>query len=223
MKKLCAIWFLLVVLALRADDIGKERKTLVLQGVPTAKALSAADPFPSLDGRPLDLRPESLPKGVRYKFADDASVLSAADLVTKHLLRTSRTEGPLFTDAVLVHAGAWKSLKTRVAPPKEMGPVITYLVSTGSKVLKLEMAFLRSKEEIMSLEQALVQIVKDDGGGRVRALKTSEMKKCSGFIGFYMLEPTLVLETKNGAHLFILDIGEDGLVGSVNELNGLPN
>ena len=208
---------------MHADEAKQGKKVLVVQGLPNPSAVSAGDPFPALDGRPVDLRPESLPGGTRYIFADDAVVVAAAKLVSDHLLMPTKGKDQLFSDAVIVNSGAWKVLKSRGSLGKKSAKAVVNAAPMGSKVLKLEAMFLQDREEIGSLEQTISDLVKIDGGGRVRALKTTEMRKWWAFIAFDITEPVFVLETKNKAHLFILDFGKDGLVLSIDELNGLPN
>lgn len=222
-KRTVLILGLCFTAALHAATGNGEQKVLVVQGKADESSLQAGDKLPAMKGRPKELRPGSLPSDVRYKFASDAAVKAAADLITQHLIDGPQTDKPLFADTVFVYVGAWKVLGTRLAPLKTSGPTMTNMVPLGSQVLKLEMAMLQEKEDVAKLEQTLAEIVKHDGGGRVRALRTPEMKKWWAFIAFDIQEPTLVLETKNKAHLFILDVGKDGLVGAVDELNSLPD
>ncbi|MBX3738262.1 MAG: hypothetical protein KF715_16325 [Candidatus Didemnitutus sp.] len=48
------------------------------------------------------------------------------------------------------------------------------------------------------------QIIADDGGGKIRALRADEMTRWWTFIAFDIAEPVFVLETANGRHRFIL-------------------
>lgn len=217
----CLIWLVVGICAGRTDDSGAPKKAVVVVGRPTAGALTAGDAFPNLAGRPSELRPEPLPIRVRYVFTDDSAVISAASRLSDSLLGGKLDQGKLFSSSLLVYSGAWAVLKTRVNKPQR--PSITNRMMMGRRVLLLEMAFLQDAKEVNNLEHALAKIVQEDGGGRIRALKTMEMEKWWAFIPFDIAEPVLVLETKNRAHIFLLNFGKAGLVTGIDELNSLPD
>lgn len=94
-------------------------------------------------------------------------------------------------------------------------------ISLRGRTLELESALLHDDDDRRTVVRALRQIIADDGGGKIRALRADEMTHWWTFIAFDIAEPVFVLETANGRHRFILSCTH-GKVGAVDELNGLP-
>lgn len=197
-------------------------KVAYIMGRPDGASLTAGDPFPALE-RPGDLRPEPLPPGVRYKFASDASVIEAAKRASGCLLGEPRAgDAPLFARPVMVQPGAWKWLKGADGLGEAAGKPVYSLLRTRSGSLRLEGMLVTQPAEKALLEGALRAMIKQGGGGRVRALRRAEMARWWPFISFDIVEPTLVVETADGGHQLIL-IFEDGSAVGVDDLSGLPD
>ncbi|HTZ20468.1 MAG TPA: hypothetical protein VMC06_06270 [Opitutaceae bacterium] len=180
----------------------------------------AGEALPSMIGRPAVLRPGALPAGISYKFASDADVVKAADLIAQQLLATSPKDAEFFAPAVLVQTGAWKRFRhSRVHPPKEAF-VLTNLITISGKSYKQESCVLRDADEIAELYEKLREAIEKDGGGTVRALQTEEMSKWGLFGSKEIEEPVLALETKGKKHVFIIGFAPAGAV-LLDDLNNL--
>ena len=180
----------------------------------------AGEAVPAMTGRPAVLRPGALPAGIRYKFASDADVVKAADLIAQQLLAASPTGDKFFAPAVLVQTGAWKRFRhSRVHPPKEAF-VLTNMTTISGKSYKQESCVLRDTDEIAELYEKLREAIAKDGGGTVRALQTEEMSKWGLFCSTEIEEPVLAVETKGRKHLFIVGFARAGAV-LLDDLNNL--
>jgi hypothetical protein len=201
---------------------GAEKKTLVLQGKPHADAIDASKPFPNLQGRPEELRPGALPPRVRYVFGSDAKMKENAQRLETKLLGETPGTGPLLGDNVAVYPGAWKALNEagKIAF-KEVKPINMVTTATGGQRVTLLGGHLSTAADLALLEVELRKLIRTEGGGGVRALRTREMARWWPFIAFDILEPTLVLETKGGKYCFILHFSKDRVI-MVDELNHLP-
>jgi hypothetical protein len=178
--------------------------------------------LPAMADRSAALRPDSLPKRVRYKFASDTAVAAAADLVTRHLLTDHAEDQNMFGDAVWVRPGAWKWL----AGDERIGKKDATLLETVGQLregrVKLDGMVIRDGQEKAELARKLRAMVKSDGGGMVRALRSDEMSTWWVFIDHDIEEPTLVVATNGGRYRFILCF-KGGTVVRLDELNGLPD
>jgi hypothetical protein len=180
----------------------------------------AGEALPDLTGRPAVLRPGALPAGIRYKFASDADVVKAADLIAQQLLAASPSGDKFFAPAVLVQTGAWKRFRPgRTHPPKEAF-VLTNLITISGKSYKQESCVLRDANEIAELYEKLQEAIAKDGGGTVRALQTEEMSKWGLFGSKEIEEPVLAIATKGKKHLFIVGFAPTGAV-LLDDLNNL--
>lgn len=198
------------------------KKTVFLQGKPNPAAIGASMPFPALDGRPAELRPEPLPRPVRYTFAPDAEVVAAARWLGARLLAVTPDAPPLFSDSVMVQPGAWKTLRATGGPGfKNVQPMNT-MFPIGGRQVELQGTRLREAADLALLEERLHAMIEADGGGQVRALRSAEMAKWWTFIGFDIEEPTFVLESKQGKYRFVLGFSKGRLL-FVDELNSLPD
>ena len=180
----------------------------------------AGEALPDLTGRPAALRPGTLPARIRYKFASDADVGKAADLIAQQLLAASPSGDKFFAPAVLVQTGAWKRFRhSRSHPPKEAF-VLTNIIRISGKSYKQESCVLRDADEIAELYEKLKEAIAKDGGGTVRALQTEEMSKWGLFGSIEIEEPVLAIETKGRKHVFIVGFAPAGAV-LLDDLNNL--
>ncbi len=197
------------------------KKTLVLQGKPNPGAIDMTAPVPALDGRPLELRPESLPPRVRYKFAPDPEVIAAAQILSTNLLTVAPDAMPIFSGSAIVQPGAWKALHNEGVSGFQEAKIMTALIPIAGRQARLEGAHLQNQTDLNALEDGFRKMIQADGGGRVRALRSAEMAKWWTFIGFDIEEPALVLETTRGKYRFIFGFSK-GRALLVDELNSLP-
>ena len=197
------------------------RKTLILQGKPDAASLTSADCFPDLRGRPAALRPDPLPRGIRYKFADHATVRAAAAAMESRLLTASPSAEPVFADSALLLSGAWQVLRAVDGFSPRAAQAVKNRIPLRGRTLDLESALLREGDDLAAATRALRQVVAADGGGALRALHAAEMTQWWTFIAFDIAEPVFVLETANGRHRFVLSVTRDRIV-SLDELGALP-
>jgi hypothetical protein len=173
-----------------------------------------------MTGRPAVLRPGALPAGIRYKFASDADVVKAADLIAQQLLSATPSGDKFFAPAVLVQTGAWKSFRhSRSHPPKEAF-ILTNTITVSGKSYKQESCVLRDVDEIAELQEKLKAAIAKDGGGTVRALHTEEMSKWGLFYSTQIEEPVLAIATKGRKHVFIVGFAPGGAV-LLDDLNNL--
>ena len=180
----------------------------------------AGEALPDMTGRPAVLRPGALPAGIRYKFASDADVVKAADLIAQQLLAASPSGDKFFAPAVLVQTGAWKRFRHgRTHPPKEAF-VLTNITTISGKSYKLESCVLRDADEISELYEKLKEAIAKDGGGTVRALQTEEMSKLGLFGSRELEEPVLAIATKGRKYVFIVGFASAGAV-LLDDLNNL--
>jgi hypothetical protein len=180
----------------------------------------AGEALPAMTGRPAALRPGALPANIRYRFANDADVVKAADLIAQQLLSASPSEDKFFAPAVLVQTGAWKRFRHgRIHPPKEAF-VLTNTITVSGKTYKQESCVMRDVDEIAELQEKLKEAIAKDGGGTVRALQTEEMSKWGLFYSTQIEEPVLAIATKGRKHLFIVGFATGGAV-LLDDLNNL--
>lgn len=208
-------------LATSPGSAGAQKKALVLVGKPNPGAIGAGVPFPNLEDRPAELRPGVLPQRVRYKFALDDSMTVGAEHLKQHLLADPVSADPLFREFVMIQPGAWKWLKPAGALGLKASQKLETMFPERGKMVRFEGAILRDPGELAALERLLRELIRKDGGGRIRALKSAEMGKWWTYIGFDIEEPTLVIETVGRKYLFIIGFS-GGRVLIVDELNGLP-
>lgn len=197
------------------------KKTLVIQGKPNPGAIDSPAQFPAMEGRPPALRPEPLPRPVRYKFADDETVIAAAQKAADYLLSHALPAGTLFGDGAMIQPGAWTRLQDAKLMLKAARPIHNS-VHLKRGTIVLDGASVSDAAELNAIIATLRQIIRSDGGGKVRALHAAEMAKWWAFIGFDIEEPALVLETTGGKYLFVLHFTAAGLL-VVDELNALPD
>lgn len=204
----------------KTSDDGKKNVTL-LQGKPNPGSLDSNSPFPALENRPAELRPEPLPKGVRYKLAPDAEVKAAAQRLTAHFLTDTPDAAPLFSATIMVQPGAWQAVhreqKIDFKAAKPMGAISP----AGGRQFRLEGASLSDAADGIRLSEELRKLIQADGGGTVRALRATEMRKWWQFIAFDIEEPALMLETAHGKYRFIFEFSK-GKALLVDELERLP-
>jgi len=177
-----------------------------------------------MKGRPVSLRPGALPAGVRYKFASDAEVVKAADRVTRYLLAPasqSPEDGFFDPTAVVIQSGAWKRFRKSGDLGRRDALLMPGKVTLSGKDYKQEACLLRDSDEIALLGKRLQTAIAKDGGGTVRALSTEEMSKWGIFAGTDIDEPTLIIATKGGHHLFIVGFSSKGAI-LLDDLNFLP-
>ena len=199
----------------------KKHITLI-KGKADAHSLSAGQPFPNLNKRPEALRPEALPPRVRYKFASDKAMMDAAELITARLLHTPATGTPqLFPTEVIIPYSAWTELQKEAGLGKTNTQPWNQIMETANGKMQFAGRCIEDREELTLLENKLRSMIAADGGALVRALKTSEMAQLWPFISFDFIEPTLVVETANQAHIFVFGMSDKGLV-SIEDLRGLP-
>jgi hypothetical protein len=206
----------------RPDGLRRERSAAVvrIEGTTDAGSIIAGEVLPDLQRRPPALRPGVLPPRIRYKFSPDIDMAAAARLAAEHLLESRRDTSPLFDEAVWLQPGAWKWLKpTPGLAARASG--MNAAVRTRSGVLHLEGKIISNPQDQRLLEDTLRHLIRADGGGRLRAMTTQEMKRWWPFIAFDIQEPTLVLETARGSHRFVLTF-ENGRLVAVDDLTGLP-
>ena len=216
---------LLVDVLLGADNNEEEEdssKVAVILGKPNPDATSPGEAFPSMDNRPVDLRPGTLPERVRYVFASDDEVVAAADILRLRLLASDLTEGSLFGDAVLLQAGAWEEFRSNDGIAIGSTKPFSFMIPMSDGPVFLEGGYLKDQAPIDELEIALRDLIHREGGGTIRALTPAEMEKWWTFIGFDIEEPTLAIETANGAHVFVFAFTSKG-VFILDELNNLPD
>jgi hypothetical protein len=206
--------------AVPADKSGSGKIALIM-GKPNPGAIDASAKFPTLEGRPLELRPEPLPRAVRYKFADDGAVVAAAKKAADYLLAPALPAGRLFGNGAMIQPGAWTRLQDAKLVLKEAK---TFHSSVRLKrgTIVLDGASVEAPAELDAIVATLRQIISADGGGKVRALRSAEMAKWWVFIAFDIEEPVLVIETAGGGYLFVLHFTAEGLL-AVDELNALPD
>lgn len=204
-----------------ATDKSGPKKTVVIQGKPNPQAIDSSARFPVMADRPPELRPEPLPRGVRYRFADDAVVVAAAQKAVDYLLSPSLPPGTLFVDGAMIQPGAWTLLQDVKLTLKEVSP-IRNSVRLKRGTIVLDGASIKDAAELNAIVATLRQIISADGGGKVRAMRSAEMAKWWVFIAFDIEEPALMLETTGGKHLFVLHFTTAGLL-AVDELNALPD
>lgn len=188
--------------------------------VPSADENAPKKDIPNLDGRPFELRPGNIPDRVTYKFGDDARMVEAAQAIRRQFLDAEAPTKLLFDQVVKIQPGAWKTLNAANVLGKVSATPINGQTKIGRRSLTLNGMFIRDKGELATLEKLLRDIIRKDGGGVVRAMRTEEMDKWWTFIGFDIEEPTLVLETKKQKHLFVIYFDRFGLV-VLDELNSL--
>ena len=194
---------------------------MVIKGKADAASLVAGMPFPTFD-RPAQLQPEFLPPYIRYKFAPDHEVVKAARLAVARLIDQPDLNGaPLFAARIWIQPGAWQSLRTAGFNPTATKK-LNMTVAAKSGPIHLEGAQLDGDPAVKSLETSLRELIRQSGGGQVRAFKTVEMARWWPFTTFDITEPTLVLETADGQHRFIL-IYEKGRIAALDDLAGLPS
>ena len=197
----------------------KPAPALPAQPTPTL-VRRAGEALPDMTGRPAALRPGALPAGIRYKFASDADVVKAADLIAQQLLSASRTGDKFFAPAVIVQTGAWKRFRHgRSHPPKEAF-LINNTITISGKSYKQESCLLRDADEIAEVQEKLQEAIAKDGGGAVRALQTEEMSKWGLFGSAEIEEPVLAIATRGRKHLFIVGFAAGGAV-LLDDLNNL--
>jgi hypothetical protein len=172
-------------------------------------------------GRPPDLRPEPLPRPVRYKFVDDGTVVDAARKVADYLLAPALPAGRIFGDSAMIQPGAWTRLRDAKLVLKEAKPFHSS-VRLKRGTIVLDGVSVSDPAELDAIVATLRQIISADGGGKVRALRSAEMAKWWVFIAFDIEEPVLVIETAGGGYLFVLHFSATGLL-AVDELNALPD
>ena len=157
---------------------------------------------------------------VRYKYADGAIVEKTAEQISRHFIVAVKDATPNWAGAVAVQAGAWRLFESDDRLGKIFATRYTARVPTPSGPLDLKQILLRDPAEIRELDSKVCQMIAADGGGRVRALRTGEMKTWWKFISYDITEPIFVLETTNLHHRFIIGVNQDG-IGMIDELNVL--
>ncbi len=202
-------------------DQSVPKKTLILQGKPNPGAIDFTAKFPSLEGRPAELRPDPLPHPVRYKFASDQAVIAAAQRTTDYLLSASTPAETLFGRSAMIQSGAWTLLQDMKLSLKA-AKVIHNSVHLKRGTITLASALVSDAADLTAVETTLRQLIQSDGGGKVRALHAAEMAKWWVFIAFDIEEPSLVLETIGGKYCFVLSFTNAGL-SVVDKLNTLPD
>ena len=180
------------------------------------------DKIPDLSARSLMLRPGQLPAEVRYSFAEDARVKTAADALMNWFRPPSGEGQPLFHKTLLIQPGAWATLKGSPDLGNRFATPWKFVVWDGKTNETLWGILLKDQKEINQAGTAIRHDVQTRGGGTVRALKTSEMSKWWPFIGFYIEEPTLIFETKDQKRHYIFGFVDDKVV-LVDELDSLPD
>jgi len=184
--------------------------------------LVAGDTFPTMTDRPDALKPEPLPKRVRYKFADDMDVIAAAAMLKAQLLEEPKGPETLCGDSVLIQPGAWKLVKSNEGIGKKNCLPTTAYVPMPNEKLTLKGMMIKNKDEKATLAKAIREIIRKDGGATIRALKTDEMSKLWTFISFDLEEPILVVDTANHEHLYVCDFLH-GKLFLLEELKALPD
>ena len=202
-------------------DKSSPKKTLIIQGKPNPGAIDATAKFPLMEDRPVELRPDPLPRPVRYEFASDKVVLAAAQRAIDYLLSPSLPQGNLFGKTAFIQSGAWILLQDAKVALK--GARVTHsTVRLKRGTITLEGGFVSDATELTAVVTALRGLIQADGGGKVRALHTAEMAKWWVYIGFDIEEPVFVLETTGGRYRFILSFTKNDLL-TVDEPNALPD
>jgi hypothetical protein len=184
------------------------------------RSFAFSNPAQSMAQRPGDLAPERIPRVVRYKLTDGAVVEEAAKKIRRHFLVAAKDASSIWAGAVAVQAGAWKLFGDDDRLGKNLATRYTARIPTPSGPLDLKQIVLRGPDEIRELDSKVCDIIASEGGGRVRALRTEEMKTWWQFISYDITEPIFVLETANGHHRFIIGVNQDG-IGMIDELNVL--
>jgi hypothetical protein len=184
------------------------------------RSFALSNPAQSLAQRPGDLEPERIPRAVRYTFADGTVVEEAANKIRRHFLMAARDASSNWAGAVAVQAGAWKLFGNDDRLGKNLATPYTARIPTPSGPLDLKQIVLRDPDEIRELDSKVCEMIVSEGGGRVRALRTEEMKTWWQFISYDITEPIFVLETTNGHHRFIIGVNQDG-IAMIDELNVL--
>jgi hypothetical protein len=174
----------------------------------------------SLAQRPGDLVPERIPSMVRYRYADGAIVEKAAAQIGDHFIMALKDANPKWAGAVAVQAGAWKLFGSDDRLGKNLATRYSARVPTPSGPLDFKQIVLRDPGEIRELDSKVCEIIAADGGGRVRAMRTDEMRTWWQFISYDITEPIFVLETANLRHRFIFGVNQEG-IGMIDELNVL--
>jgi hypothetical protein len=202
-------------------DEARSAKEPAMTVVPSEGETPVKKDIPNLDGRPFELRPGNIPDRVTYKFGDDAKMIETAQSLRRQFLDDTVPATPLFDSTVKIQPGAWKALNAAGVIGKKSNTPTGGVAKVGRRTLRLEGMIIRDKDERLVLEKLIRDMVRKDGGGVVRAMRTSEMDKWWTFIAFDIEEPTLVLETKKQKHLFVFYFDRFGVV-VIDELNGLP-
>jgi hypothetical protein len=185
------------------------------------KTYVSGDVIPSMVDRKPELVPQAIPVRVRYVFAPNATVNTAAEILRKGI---ENADASLFADSIMLQPGGYKLFKGSCNLGESKIKTIDPTNITKSGIDGgLQMGFVRNKAQILAMSIQISKLLKEDGGFDVRALQSEEMGKWWIFIGFDIEEPVFVLASRNGKYKFVVELNLKNQIAIMDELNALPD
>lgn len=175
---------------------------------------------PPMLTRNAELVPEPIPKRVRYMFAANEVVNTAAGIVRKQV---EEADASLFKDTIWLQPGAFKLLKKSCKlEDSKMTMSDPSDIKKGNLDAGLKMSMISKPEQRTAIAKEMARMLKEDGGFVVRAMQSKEMAHWWIYIPFDIEEPVFVIASKGGKYRFVVELDQHNKIVILDELNKLP-
>jgi hypothetical protein len=165
-----------------------------------------------------DLSPLTIPRGVRYKRADAATLSQAAELVKRVLAPGYSGRDHILNKMVLCGPFIWPQLSAQGQFGKNDAFTMDMSVNLGGQKTILHGEGLRDPVELFALEAHLRSALLNDGGFFLRAADPQELKLYWAIIAWDIEEPLFILQTPS--HKILMEI-HDGSVFYLDDFQGV--
>ena len=149
-------------------------------------------------------------QGIVYKQADPAANARAVQQIERILDPNYSGTDSLFGEAIACGPFFWKTLVDNNIMNDSVGIPMIVVVPVGGQQLQMAGRIIKPNSEIARFESYLRDILKNDGGFRIRKLNSRELEVYWAMIPYDIEEPIFILESSN--HKIIVDFASDKIL-----------